>query len=143
MDKSDNLNCCFLVVLLFWICISSNILFFWVLDSLIFYVIVYRQSDYGDRKFGACNHEIYSCCFIMMFYQYKIFYSQCIKFYFIALQRLGKSRYLQKLLRYLREIVNSVFKFSISGCAGWFLSPEFLGCGCPSGVPCTFFYFKF
>ena len=37
----------------------------------------------------------------------------------------GKSRDLQKLVRYLSGIVTSVFKDGIGDCAGWSTSPGF------------------
>ena len=46
----------------------------------------------------------------------------------------GKSRDFQKLLKYLSETWNSMFKDGIGGCAGGSTSPGFPGCGSHAGV---------
>ena len=46
----------------------------------------------------------------------------------------GKSRDLEKLLRYLNGIMTSTFKDGTSDCAGWLVSPSFPGYGDRSGV---------
>ena len=46
----------------------------------------------------------------------------------------GKSRDLQKLLRFLSGIVISKFKDDTSGCVGWLVSPSFPGCGGLGGL---------
>ena len=49
----------------------------------------------------------------------------------------GKSRDLQKFLKYLSGIVTSTFK---DGTDGWSTSPEYLGYGCLSGNSSTIFF---
>ena len=122
----------FWAVLLFQIYIDSKKLFFQILalSFLKFGVIVYRQSDYWDREFGPSNHEVYSCNVIIMFYYYTVVFhdKSSSTLQFIK----GKSRNLQKFLRYLS--VTSTFKDGTSGCAGRSTSPGFPYCGGLSGV---------
>ena len=79
---------------------------------------------------------MYAFYLIMMFYQKRVFVqdkSSCIS-QFIN----GKSRNLQKLLRYLSGIVASTFIVGTAGCGGWFAFYGFSGCGL-SGVFHTIF----
>ena len=50
-----------------------------------------------------------------------------------------KPRDLQKLIRYVSEIVTSMFKDGTGGWAGWSASPGFLGCGGLSDVSASIF----
>ena len=54
---------------------------------------------------------------------------------------IGISRYLQKLLRYLSEIITSTFKDDTGGCGGRMVSPRFPGHEGLSGVSPIFFLF--
>ena len=84
-----------------------------------FDIIIYRQSDYWNIKLGASNHEIYSRYVIISLYHYPVM-TESIHDTSSSTSQLitGKSRGLQKSLRYFSGIETSTFKVSTRGFEG-------------------------
>ena len=130
MVQSYNPNCCFRVVLLFQIYIYSNKFSFEILAvsflKIWCYIVysIYRQSDCWDIKFSAYFLKIYAC-YVNMFYQYEYQSFVHDKSSSTWQSIKSKSKDLQKLVRYLSEIVTSKFKLGAGAHSGQLVFPSF------------------